>query len=288
MPLMIDAAWEDWLTTNASRGCSAEGMVDAMLKAGFDFVSASAAVQRAVGMDIDADTYTDAGPAGTTPDEYQYDPCPIANGNLIRAGDRDVSVLMRCERPQVVLFGDVLSPDECAEMIERSKHRLSRSTTVHPETGEESVILNRTSEGTWFQRGEDAFIARLEQRIASLTHSPVENGEGLQVLHYGIGGEYRPHFDYFPPDQAGSAVHTSRGGQRMATLVVYLNDVPAGGETIFPEVGLSVVARRGSALYFRYMNGLRQIDPLTLHGGAAVQAGDKWIMTKWIREHAYG
>ncbi|MBB5464041.1 hypothetical protein HDG32_000134 [Paraburkholderia sp. CI2] len=46
--------------------------------------------------------------------------------------------------------------------------------------------------------------------------------------------------------------------------------------------------RAGGAVYFRYMNGQRQLDPSTLHGGAPVLAGDKWIMTKWMRERAYG
>jgi prolyl 4-hydroxylase len=282
----IDAAWRTWLTTNADRGCSAQSMIEAMVEAGFDLAAASAAVQKALGA-LGGDGGIEARPAQSVSSEYQYDRCPVAPGNVIRAHDRDVTVLMRSERPQVILFGNVMSPDECAEMIERSRHRLKRSTTVHPETGHEDVIQNRTSEGIWFPRGEDEFIKRLDERIASLMNLPVENGEGLQILHYNVGGEYRPHFDYFPPDQAGSAAHTAHGGQRVATLIVYLNDVPGGGETIFPEAGLTVGARQGCAVYFRYMNAMRQLDPLTLHGGAPVLAGDKWIMTKWVRERAY-
>jgi prolyl 4-hydroxylase len=106
----------------------------------------------------------------------------------------------------------------------------------------------------------------------------------LQILHYAAGGEYQPHFDYFPPDQEGSMVHTSRGGQRVATLIVYLNDVESGGTTIFPEARVAVTARQGGAVYFRYMNGRGQLDPMTLHGGAPVTNGEKWIMTKWMRE----
>jgi prolyl 4-hydroxylase len=231
---------------------------------------------------------TESAFAQTEPQTYRYDESPVARGNVIRAYDRDVRVLMRCERPQVIVFADVLSADECGEMIERSRHRLKRSTTVNPDTGKEDVIRNRTSEGIWYQRGEDPFIEKLDRRIASLMNWPVENGEGLQILHYGTTGEYRAHFDYFPPDQPGSAVHTAKGGQRVATLVVYLNDVPDGGETTFPEAGMSVAAKQGGAVYFRYMNGQRQLDPLTLHAGAPVLAGDKWIMTKWMRERTYG
>ncbi|MFM0609055.1 2OG-Fe(II) oxygenase [Paraburkholderia sediminicola] len=292
MPV-VDASWEAWLSSNVARGCSIDSMIDAMVQAGFATETARAEVHKAFGKNpADAagspPAATEAALAQTAPQTYQYDEPPVARGNVIRAYDRDVRVLMRCERPQVIVFADVLSPDECNEMIERSRHRLKRSTTVNPLTGKEDVIRNRTSEGIWYQRGEDAFIEQMDRRISGLMNWPVENGEGLQILHYGTTGEYRPHFDYFPPDQTGSAVHTAQGGQRVATLVIYLNDVPDGGETIFPEAGMSVAARQGGAVYFRYMNGQRQLDPLTLHGGAPVLGGEKWIMTKWMRERAYG
>ncbi|MFM0068735.1 2OG-Fe(II) oxygenase [Paraburkholderia aspalathi] len=290
---VVDASWETWLSNNVARGCSIDSMIDAMVQAGFTTEAARAEVHKAFRIDpanaVDSrQSATEVMRVRTTPQTYQYDESPVARGNVIRAHDRNARVLMRCERPQVIVFGDVLSPDECDEMIERSRHRLKRSTTVNPATGKEDVILNRTSEGIWYQRGEDAFIEKMDRRISSLMNWPVENGEGLQILHYGTTGEYRPHFDYFPPDQPGSAVHTDQGGQRVSTLLVYLNDVPDGGETIFPEAGMSVAAVKGGAVYFRYMNGQRQLDPLTLHGGAPVLGGDKWIMAKWMRERAYG
>ena len=292
MPV-VDASWEGWLSSNVARGCSIDSMVDAMVQAGFTTEAARAEVHKAFGKDpadaaVPVPAASEAALDKAAPQTYQYDEPPVARGNVIRAHDRDVRVVMRCERPQVIVFADVLSPDECKEMIERSRHRLKRSTTVNPATGKEDVIRNRTSEGIWYQRGEDPFIEQMDRRISSLMNWPVENGEGLQILHYGTTGEYRPHFDYFPPDQPGSAVHTAQGGQRVATLVIYLNDVPDGGETIFPEAGMSVAATQGGAVYFRYMNGQRQLDPLTLHGGAPVLGGDKWIMTKWMRERAYG
>ncbi|MFT4067102.1 2OG-Fe(II) oxygenase [Paraburkholderia sp.] len=280
---VVDAAWEEWLSCNVARGCTPDSMIDAMVRAGFIADDARVAVHHAFGLRT-----SEAAPATAAPHPYRYDDAPVASGNLIRAYDRDVRVLLRCERPQLIVFADVLSPEECRELIGRSRHRLKRSTTVNPVTGSEDVIHNRTSAGVWYRRCEDAFIERLDQRIASLMNWPLENGEGLQVLHYGTSGEYRPHFDYFAPDQPGSAMHFAQGGQRVATLVIYLNDVAGGGETIFPDAGISVAAREGGAVYFRYMNGQRQLDPLTLHGGAPVLAGDKWVLTKWMRERAYG
>ena len=102
---------------------------------------------------------------------------------------------------------------------------------------------------------------------------PVENGEGLQILNYKVGGEYKPHFDYFPPGDPGSAVHLAKGGQRVSTMVIYLNDVEEAGETTFPDVGLSVTPKKGAAVYFEYCNSQNQVDPLTLHAGAPWQRG---------------
>ncbi|MEI6002185.1 2OG-Fe(II) oxygenase [Paraburkholderia bengalensis] len=281
----VDATWQEWLATNVSRGCTPESMVEAMVQAGFEADAARELVRNAASAtELQADLIAPSEDAART---YHYDACPVAAGNRIRAHDRDVAVRLRIERPQVISFDDVLSDDECTELIERARHRLKRSTTVNPDSGREDVIKMRTSEGFWFQRCEDPFIERLDRRMSALMSEPLEHGEGLQILRYATGGEYRPHFDYFPPGQSGSALHTARGGQRIATLIAYLNDVEEGGETVFPDAGLAVSASRGGAVYFRYMNGRRQLDPLTLHGGAPVVRGEKWIMTKWMREREY-
>ncbi|WP_137939875.1 2OG-Fe(II) oxygenase [Chitinivorax sp. B] len=288
----LDSAWQSWLTENVNRGCSPESMVSAMMGAGFDQASATAVVLQFLQPKVAAPGNT---PVVVQPQKpvvvtgnYQYDTMPIANGNRIDAGDREVNVLMRCERPQVVVFGNVLSHEECDEIIRRSRDKLKRSTTVNPLTGKEDIIERRTSEGTFFNRCEDDFIARLDRRIARLMNWPMENGEGFQILRYGIGGEYRPHFDYFPPNESGSAPHLATGGQRVSTLVIYLSDVEDGGETIFPDAGMAVAPQKGGAVYFRYFNEQGQVDPLTLHGGAPVLAGEKWIMTKWMRQRQYG
>lgn len=70
------------------------------------------------------------------------------------------------------------------------------------------------------------------------------------MLRYDIGGHSAPHFDFLQPSNATNQASIARSGQRVSTLVIYLNDVIAGGETIFPEIGLSVSARRGNGVYF--------------------------------------
>ncbi|RRH91538.1 2-oxoglutarate-dependent dioxygenase [Variovorax beijingensis] len=203
----------------------------------------------------------------------------------IDAGDRRVQVLQTMRHPRVVVFGNLVSPDECEGLIAAARVRLARSLTVETRTGGEVLNVDRTSEGMFFERGENDIVARLEQRIAALLRWPVEFGEGLQILRYAPGAQYRPHYDYFDPGEPGTPTILKRGGQRVATLVMYLQEPGQGGATTFPDVGLEVAPVRGTGVFFSY----EEPDPATrtLHGGAPVLAGEKWVATKWLREREF-
>ena len=60
-----------------------------------------------------------------------------------------------------------------------------------------------------------------------------------------------------------------------------------GGETVFPAVGLSVTPRRGNGVYFEYTNSHMQVDQKSLHAGAPVAQGEKWVVTKWMRARRF-
>lgn len=274
----IPAQWREWIAHNLARGCDAQVMVGDMLRSGFDAETAQAAI---------ASAQSGARAASAAAAAYVYETPYLSAGNVVRLPDREVRVSLRLERPTIALIDNLLSVEECDELVRLSAGQLVRSTTVDRASGEGKVIDARTSEGTYFLVNADPFVARLDRRIAALMNRPVENGEGLQILHYRTGGEYTPHFDYFPPADPGSRVHLACGGQRVATLVIYLNEVEDGGATVFPELKLSVGPKKGAAVYFEYCNSRGQVDPLTLHGGAPVLRGEKWIATKWVRQHRY-
>jgi prolyl 4-hydroxylase len=73
----------------------------------------------------------------------------------------------------------------------------------------------------------------------------------------------------------------------VATLIVYLNTVEEGGETVFPKLNLKFKPVQGDALYFAYADTNNELDRMTLHGGAPVLQGNKWIMTKWMRQEKF-
>jgi len=196
-------------------------------------------------------------------------------------------VLVRMAYPVVALLEGVMAPAECAQLIELARPRLRPSTIVDPVTGEDRVASHRSSEGMFFGPGESAFIAALDARLCAIMRAPVENGEGLAVVRYTRDAQCAPHFDFLVPGNEANRASLARSGQRVATLIVYLNDVASGGDTYFPETGVAVAPRAGHGLYFEYDNGRGELDARSAHGGAPVAAGEKWIVTKWVRERRF-
>jgi len=201
------------------------------------------------------------------------------------AGDRVVQVLAALSQPRVVVLGGLLSDAECEGLIAAARPRMARSLTVQTQTGGEELNPDRTSNGMFFNRGEGELVQRIEARIARLLAWPVEYGEGMQVLNYQTGAEYKPHYDYFDPSEPGTPTILRRGGQRVGTLVMYLNEPTLGGGTTFPDVGLEVAPQRGNAVFFNYDRP--HPATRTLHGGAPVLQGEKWVATKWLREREF-
>jgi prolyl 4-hydroxylase len=198
-----------------------------------------------------------------------------------------VRVAARAARPLLAVFNDVLAPDECAQLIELARPRLKPSTIVDPMTGRDVVAGTRASLGMFFRLQETPFIARLDKRLSELMNLPLENGEGLQILHYPQGAGSEPHFDFLVPSNPANAASIARSGQRASTLVAYLNDVPAGGQTMFPEAGWAVSPQCGNAVYFEYCNSRGQVDHASLHASAPVEQGEKWVATKWMRQRRF-
>lgn len=266
--MQLNKEWEDWIRLNLNRGCRREDMIQSMTAAGYAGTAAAFYIEQVA--------------SGVM--RYEVQPYLTLEGkdNSLDLDGQRCSVMFHCTDPEIAFFNDFLNEAECAELIALSAAKLENSTVIDNETGSRVPHEARTSEGTWFRRGENPLVARIETRVAQLTNSRISNGEGLQILHYGVGARYDPHYDYFA-DNVGGRVHSENGGQRIATFIMYLNDVEAGGETTFPNLRLRFAPKRGSALYFSYSNAHGQCDERSLHGGAPVIRGEKWISTKWIR-----
>merc|ERR1711935_319707 len=146
----------------------------------------------------------------------------------------------------------------------------------------------RSSDGCWIPRSDlpsvwhtewqRNLVAAVEDRIALTTGFPLQNGEPSQILRYTRGAEYSLHPDFFDPADRSSLAN---GGQRCATLLVYLSSVAAddGGATFFPRARLRVQPSMGEALLWHNTNTQGHVDPRSVHASEPVRSrAVKWVL----------
>ncbi|KAJ3673916.1 hypothetical protein LUZ60_005908 [Juncus effusus] len=202
--------------------------------------------------------------------------------------------------PRAFLYTGFLTDDECDHLINLAKDKLEKSMVADNESGKSVASEVRTSSGMFLEKHQDDVVGGIEERIATWTFLPPENGESIQILHYENGEKYEPHFDYFH-DKNNQAL----GGHRIATVLMYLSNVEKGGETIFPNSegklsqpkddswsecatkGYSVKPRKGDALLFFSLRPDATTDTDSLHGSCPVIKGEKWSATKWIHVRSF-
>ena len=213
--------------------------------------------------------------------------------------------------PRAFLMHRFLSEAEADHLVALARPHMRTSQIVDNKTGKLFSSDARTSKGHFLRRAQDAVVDRVERRIAAWTKLPPGNGETLHILEYSKTEQYRPHYDTFT-----DSVNVKRGGQRVATVLVYLSDVTKGGETIFPDAEprslepdaagrldaltdagllskcaadapLAVRPRKGDALLFYSLTPWGEPDGASLHASCPVEEGVKWSATRWIREGAF-
>ncbi|XP_077229383.1 prolyl 4-hydroxylase 1 isoform X4 [Tasmannia lanceolata] len=196
--------------------------------------------------------------------------------------------------PRIIVLHNFLSSEECDYLRAIARPRLKISTVVDIKTGKGIKSDVRTSSGMFLNSEERKYpiIQAIEKRISVFSQVPVENGELLQVLRYEKNQFYRPHHDYF-----SDTFNLKRGGQRVATMLMYLSDNVEGGETFFPMAGdgecscggktvkgMCVKPVKGDAVLFWSMGLDGASDLNSIHGGCEVLQGEKWSATKWMRQ----
>lgn len=272
-----------WLSAQVLRGVDPNDMVAAMMEAGRPQEVAALLVNLALQSIFIGEGGADQDPriCVRTPPETLN--APHSEDHWVDGGDRKVQKLISMGTLDVVLYEGLVSEEECEHIVSKAEPRLQRSKVAGP--GMEGIeVPIRTSDGMFLDVGEDSVVTSIERRIATITGVPVSHGEGLQVLRYRGTQEYRPHFDFFEPKSPEDARRLEQEGNRVGTMIVYLSDVERGGSTYFPQLGLSIHPKKGSALWFGYLGDDGVPDMRSEHAGLPVLSGEKWIMTKWLRQ----
>jgi len=196
------------------------------------------------------------------------------DGGPVRLPDEEVLN----EDPRISCRRGLFSVAECAFLIARARPRLGPSTIVHPETGRQVPDPVRTSDAMAFPFvDESPAVHALNRRIAAATGTAAAQGEPLHILRYGPGQLYKSHVDAL----------TGAQNQRILTVLVYLNDDYAGGETRFDRAKLDFRGAPGDALIFRNVDAAGAADLRTQHTGLPVESGEKLLASRWIRERPF-
>ncbi|XP_019634541.1 PREDICTED: prolyl 4-hydroxylase subunit alpha-3-like [Branchiostoma belcheri] len=191
------------------------------------------------------------------------------------------SLQMMEEEEEPVKNKETPAEGDALQYLGYSLYKMFRSRIGNSISEVESHI--RISQQAWLHDKDDEVVARVSRRIGlftGLNTSPTST-ELLQVLNYGLGGQYEPHHDYMTAEEKmwGTIL-----GNRMATFLLYLNGVTAGGATVFPVVNVTVPVVKNAGLLFMDLLRSGRGDENSLHAGCPVVIGSKWIANKWIHE----
>jgi len=186
--------------------------------------------------------------------------------------------------PRLYAIRNFLRPDLCDWLSEGARQRLERASVYDPATGSNRIERARSNSHLTFNVIDSNFIVMLlRDRIAATARRPLMSLERTALLHYDPGEAFAPHFDFLDTAIPAYAREVAEHGQRVATLLIYLNEDYEGGETEFLELGLRHRASKGDALLFWNVDAAGAPDRRTFHAGRPTTRGEKWVLSQWVR-----
>lgn len=189
--------------------------------------------------------------------------------------------------PRVEVIDNFIDGALCGVFIEAAIGNLKRATVVGGNIGVESH--SRTGSNLFISHDYSEQTLELAEKMANIVNIPLSHAEKYQIVNYGVGQEYKPHFDSFDDesDIGWESIRPSTGGQRTLTFMIFLNNVEEGGELIFPRIdNLIIEPKKGRAvIYDNTLPGVRKRDPLSLQGTNPVKQGEEWAVNLWFRQN---
>lgn len=199
---------------------------------------------------------------------------PIAQ--LLEAPEADLLT----DRAQIGACRGFAPPGFSEWLIDRSRDRLAPAKFYEAE-GAHAV---RTANNFAFEPHDlDLVIAIMQERAAHLTRVPVGFHEAPNVISYEPGQEFSLHTDFLDPRAPELQAEIQRSGQRIATIVTYLNEDFEGAETWFPDAQVNFRGTTGDAIVFSNVLPDGSPDYNTKHAGLPPLGGRKWVLSQWMR-----
>tara|TARA_R110001606_G_C15250684_1_gene637349 strand:- start:85 stop:666 length:582 start_codon:yes stop_codon:yes gene_type:complete len=181
------------------------------------------------------------------------------------------------------VMDNVLTPEECKELIKMAEPEMESSSTVG-----KTIHGYRTSSNTYISKDNDNdLIQKINLVTEGLTELPIDNQEDICIVRYLEGEEYKKHCDYMADNQTDEGIaELERGGDRVFTVMIYLNDEFEEGGTLFITPNIEVRPKTGRCVIWRnYLNGKPNTN--SMHAGLPVKNGEKHIGVKWVRQNKF-
>lgn len=192
------------------------------------------------------------------------------------------------ESPHVRACDSFTTPEICDWLMERARGRLRPAMMYDGKTKKPILLPTRTCSDYEFDIvAADLIVLLVRERASVLTGLPVPHMEPPRIFHYALGQEIKPHYDTCRIEGTGYA-NTGYDGDRIATLLIYLNDDFEGGELRFPRVDFQHKGKKGDVVYFYNLLPDGSPDRLSLHAGLPILQNEKWVVSQWIHDRVFG
>jgi prolyl 4-hydroxylase len=186
-------------------------------------------------------------------------------------------------KPRIVVVERFATADECQWLIGRAGSGLMRAKVYRGSSTPQVAETRTNREMSFTIFNADVVLSLIRDRIAAASGAPVTHFEIAKLLHYSPGEQFALHADFIEARTPELAHDLAARGQRAATFLIYLNDGYEGGATQFPRLDWQYRGGRGDALLFSNVDADGAPDHDTVHAGMPPTAGEKWVLSQWIR-----
>lgn len=179
------------------------------------------------------------------------------------------------KQPNVFIVNHFLSADICRRLLDKAGPKMKKSM-AQLRSGQRMESAVRTSQHLWLWHAEVPSIVR---RMEAMLDIPKEHCACFKLLRYSKGEFFKRHKDAF------SGVSTDKpsgfiDSNRILTLLVYLNDVRAGGDTVLTDLQPPLRVRPQAGMGFVMLTGTLDCEPdnrLYHEGCEAID--EKWVLS---------
>lgn len=181
--------------------------------------------------------------------------------------------MLLVEEPPIHLLDDFCTQAEIALLKEIALIDMQPSVTTPAVDGDSHTPRTSSTGGVpkWA-------VPWLTARVTETTAWPASHMESIQVTRYRPGERYARHIDAADPIPADWV-----GGNRVLTVLIYMNDVEQGGGTQFDMV--TVLPKAGRAVLFRPSDPRTGvIDQRLAHEALPPIDCEKWVAQVWVRQ----